>query len=390
MQYHAHALAVNGVDVDLVGESGVPLPGFLAHNRICIHRLPERRPAAASRVPYSLRAAALSLTSAVELVACLRRLPRPNVIVVQTPPAIPSLVVAWLAGRWHRARVVFDWHNFGWTILALRFTTQHRAVRVARAIERWSARLGDAHLAVSQMMAAELVRTWSVSPVAVFHDRPADIFAPSTADTTLRARLVDEAGFGDGVTPAFAIAPTGWTRDEDMSLLLQAADHLERAWIDGPSARRLVIAITGQGAGRRAFEARLAARRGERVQIVAAWAEPDEYPRLVAAADAGICVHRSSSGVDLPMKVCDMLGAGVPACVLDYGAVVRETVQPDGNALLFRDAAELAACLDRLFTSWPEPTPVWTELRAGALAAAAGEHWTAAWAREALPVLFPL
>jgi hypothetical protein len=40
MQYHAHALAANGVDVDLVGYEGTPIPRRIAEaTRITIHRL---------------------------------------------------------------------------------------------------------------------------------------------------------------------------------------------------------------------------------------------------------------------------------------------------------------------------------------------------------------
>ena len=40
MLYHAHALAASGVDVDLVGFEGTPLPhAVTANSRITIHRL---------------------------------------------------------------------------------------------------------------------------------------------------------------------------------------------------------------------------------------------------------------------------------------------------------------------------------------------------------------
>ena len=40
MRYHAHALAANGVDVDLVGLEGTPLPREITDEpRITVHRL---------------------------------------------------------------------------------------------------------------------------------------------------------------------------------------------------------------------------------------------------------------------------------------------------------------------------------------------------------------
>ena len=49
MRYHAHALAANGVDVDLVGFEGTPLPRAITDEpRITVHRLQPPRAAASA------------------------------------------------------------------------------------------------------------------------------------------------------------------------------------------------------------------------------------------------------------------------------------------------------------------------------------------------------
>jgi beta-1,4-mannosyltransferase len=71
------------------------------------------------------------------------------------------------------------------------------------------------------------------------------------------------------------------------------------------------------------------------------WLEVDDYPKMVAASDLGVCLHYSSSGLDLPMKVVDMFSAGLPCLAKDYMAV-GELVQDKVNGRLFKTSAELA------------------------------------------------
>ena len=70
------------------------------------------------------------------------------------------------------------------------------------------------------------------------------------------------------------------------------------------------------------------------------WLEPNDYPKLLAAADLGICLHYSSSGLDLPMKIIDMFGAMLPVLAINY-QTISELVISGVNGQIFNNSEEL-------------------------------------------------
>jgi beta-1,4-mannosyltransferase len=398
MQYHAHALAAKGVDVDLIGYQGVPLPKALTSDpRVSIHRLSEprlRRGAGRSTIAYGLCAAIDGLSASLQLGVTLMTIPRPDLLLVQNPPALPTLHVAWLITRLRRMRLVIDWHNLGYSILALTLGRRHPVVRLARWLEMIAARSAGAHLCVSRGFARFLNDRFKLANVHVLYDRPASAFAP--IDRVEREQIRQALFTRLGVRPAgpvgFIVCPTSWTADEDFDLVIDAVQRLEdriRGWEAGNASRRfphLAILVTGDGARRKEFERRFAGLAARRVQLRTRWLEPEDYPRIVGSADLGLCLHRSSSGLDIPMKVADLFGAGVPACVLDYGAALAERVRHGDNGLLFSNAQQLADILFDLFEAFPAESSQLERLRAGARRSSR-PTWEEGWTREAAPVL---
>ncbi len=386
MQYHAEALAAHQVDVDVVACGGSALHAPLrAHPRITCHLLPPARERSLPRVLLLPLAALRAVGQALRLVwVFLVVLRKPDVILVQNPPAIPTLLVAVVAARLRGARLVIDWHNLAWAVLALGVGRRHPVVALARWYERALGRRADAHLAVSDALRAELAR-WGLAPIAVLRDRPAERFAPLAPDERdgVRRRLFETLGLA-GRRPALVVSPTSWTRDEDFDLLLDAVRRCE-ALVAGREFPDVLVLLTGRGARRARFEAEAATLPGRRLHVRTLWVEPDEYPRTLAAADLGLCLHRSASGLDLPMKIADMQGAGLPVCALDYGPCLDEMLRHDDTGLRFADAAALARQWVDLLATFPA-MPWLDRLRAN-VAAARGLTWRAGWDAEAREVL---
>ena len=91
--------------------------------------------------------------------------------------------------------------------------------------------------------------------------------------------------------PALLVSSTSWAADEDFSILLRALSEYERAARSPELTRRLpklVVLITGKGAGKKAFEEEVARREQlegwESVRVRTEWLEREDYPRLLGAS----------------------------------------------------------------------------------------------------------
>src|SRR5262245_32579174 len=214
MQYHALALASSLAEVDLVGYAGSALHRAVReHAHITCHLLPPPFLQRHYRVPRLLflgYALLKVLSQGCRLLwVLLFSVAKPNFLVLQNPPAIPTLVIALLVARLRAAKLVIDWHNFGYTMLALKVGHSHLAVRLARWYERLMGRWADAHLCVSRAMQAELQQNWNLQNVSVLYDRPAEVFAPtpSLERQTLFRRLQQAAASFPGYRPEASNRP---------------------------------------------------------------------------------------------------------------------------------------------------------------------------------------
>ena len=300
MQYHAWSISqLNSLPdaqrdgkkfhVSLVGYRGEKcIPRVHDNPAITLHRFsPLVKPFA--KLPFIIWAPIKVVGQIVHLLYMLViGIPTPEVLLVQTPPAIPSLVVAIVASLICGTRLVVDWHNFGYTILQINLrSATHPFVRIATLYEKFFSKFSHGNLCVTNAMKSWLLQNWGVN-AAVLHDQPPDFFHRTSVDEVHRLFTKFEADpksklkralFASDNTlpqdtllttvdkttgcpvlrtdrPALIVSSTSWTEDEDFGILLDAIVALdsrvaseERTTTNGDGLRfpRVVVVVTGKG-----------------------------------------------------------------------------------------------------------------------------------------------
>ena len=271
MQYHALSIAKHGAHVDLIGyrESDIH-PDILANpNAIRVHALsptPAYLQTNDKRLFLIYGPLKVHFQFWTLLVALGYRTKPSRWMLVQNPPSIPTLVVAYVVCYLRHTRIVIDWHNFGYSILALRLGSMHPLVQISRLYEQTFARSADAHFCVTNAMAQVLERDYSIrTKILPLHDRPASylqILTEAQRATFLDTlpnllspddnqklqdyqRLVSEIKIGKS---RLLVSSTSWTPDEDFSVLLDALiSYSDLAITTHPHLPEILVVVTGKG-----------------------------------------------------------------------------------------------------------------------------------------------
>jgi beta-1,4-mannosyltransferase len=394
---HARELLAEGAEVRLVGFAGVALPPDLAASpALSVHAIARLGSARWRHLPRALfipAAALRSLWLAIRVTwLLLYALPRSHAILVQNPPALPAAMVAAIAASLRGAALIVDWHNLSAAVLALRLGGDHRLVRATERLERWLARQAQASLCVSEALHRRVAPSARRGACVVLHDRPlrrslpvAGIERAGILSRVWQA-LGEHADVGEHPAPLVLVSSTSWSQDEDMMTLLDAIALLARSDAEQHAVLRpLVLVATGLGPGRATFDARAREIEDPGLRIVTGWLADDLYRDLLRAADLGISMHRSASGLDLPMKIVDMIEAGLPVLAYDYAPCLGELLPRERAAGLFATPAELAQCLETLLRDDPELARI-ARVRE-AMAELVTPGWAEEWRRVALPIL---
>ncbi|XP_054285417.1 chitobiosyldiphosphodolichol beta-mannosyltransferase [Macrosteles quadrilineatus] len=384
MQYHASSFLKEGYQIDIVGYKGSrPLEYLRSHKNCSIKYLPEV-PQQIKNLPVLLSYFLKIIWQVLTLMSVLLSCGRSNHLLLQTPPAIPALAVCWLYCRLVRANYVIDWHNYAYTIMALTHGKGHKLVKISEKFEGYFGRKSDGNLCVTKAMKNDLMARWSISAVTLY-DRPPEHFGSITEDDKealfSKYSELSAARLGTEGRPALLVSSTSWTEDEDFSILLSALQEYDRC--TDLKLPKLLCVITGKGPLKDLYMRRVTSQDWSKVDIVSVWLETDDYPRLLASADLGVSLHSSSSGLDLPMKVVDMLGCGLPVAALHFQCL-EELVRHGENGLVFKDSCELAKQLQDWFTGFPSHSS--HQKFAKAITEFQSLRWHENWKVQAMPL----
>lgn len=340
MQNHCKSLADNGYNVEVFGYlESKPNQEILEDERILIQKLTQFPEIA---LPRLLKYIFKIFWSILSLLIAFNRARSADLVILQNPPGIPALMMCYFYCKLKSVKFVIDWHNYTWSIMALESSSQSRVVKVARHLEKYFGQKSDLNFCVTEAMRQDLADNWDIE-AKVLYDRPPEKFRPTIKVETkhelfkklsvlyseFRSNEEDSTAFtvelNDGdicerdERPGLIVSSTSWTPDEDFQVLLDALIQYEEKATDNETKfPKLVCVITGKGPMKSHYQQKIAEREWKFVSIVTPWLENEDYPLILAAADLGVCLHYSSSGLDLPMKVVDMFGCGLPVCAINF------------------------------------------------------------------------
>lgn len=291
---------------------------------------------------------------------------------VQNPPAMPLLAVVYLYCYFCRVfcgyqpAMVVDWHNLGFSMLS-----QPLFSKLARLYEGTMAPLATAHLCVTKAMKRFLTTEFGIpeNTISILYDCPPELFQPlpckdqhalltrlhdqlceacprdwySSLETDCQTLFTEKKGASYTPRqgrPALVTSSTSWTPDEDFGIFLDAVITLDEELVRTASDLRVLFVVTGRGPQKDLYMERISKMKLQNVGVQTLWLEPIDYPRLLACADLGVSLHTSTSGIDLPMKVLDLFGCGVPVCAMNFQCL-PELVEDGMNGRSFATSAEL-------------------------------------------------
>ena len=347
MSYHAKSFKDLGYHVNLCGYLESSLPQFLYDpDNIEIYDIPviKRK----RYLPYLIFAFLKVINQIFYLTNLLKNIIGDNTrfVLIQNPPSLPILLIIGLIKKiWApNVQIIIDWHNLNWSILNLKYQNEnHPIIKLMKFYEKYcSLKFADFNITVTKALKNYLIEEFGLNSdkIMTVYDRPSHIFQPLSSQNELKKILTNnESLFSKDVNynqlnDRILITSTSFTPDEDFIILVKCLKLMNEK-LSGTN-NRIIMIVTGKGPLQETFLKSINSYKWTNIVIKNVWLPISEYPNILKIADLGISLHVSSSGLDLPMKIVDLFGSGVPVVSMNY-PVIKELVNDDENGVILKD-----------------------------------------------------
>lgn len=373
MSYHAQSFMKLGYQVNICGYLESSLPKFLYDDDITIYEIPAVHNT--RKLPYLVFAAFKVISQVFKLTSMLKDIlgDETRYVIIQNPPSLPVLAILGLLKTFWvpNIRLVIDWHNLNWSILNLKYQNEnHPVVRVMKWYEKWfSKKFADLNLTVTVQLKKYLIEEFDLDPASIvtLYDRPSEMFSPLENQEELKSIIqqnpiiFNDLNY-DQQKDRIVVTSTSFTPDEDFEVLVDSLKTLDKMIDDN---QRLIMLVTGKGPLEKQFDESVGEITWKHIVIQKLWLPIEQYPNILKISDLGVSLHYSSSGLDLPMKIVDLFGSGVPVITLNY-PVISELVKDRVNGIILGEnkSDELAQAI---YNSLYKETAQYLKIKEGAI-----------------------
>lgn len=398
MAYHAKSFEKLGYHVNLCGYLESDLPKFLLSPNISIYNLPVIKNK--RNLPYLLFAFLKVISQFIDLTILLKDIldEHTRFVLIQNPPSLPILfIIGILKKIWSpNIQLIIDWHNLNWSILNLKYKNEnHPVVRFMKFYEKKCSLLfADFNLTVTIALKKYLINEFGLNKdkIITVYDRPNNIFEPLDSQETLkkimkRNTLIFNNTSYNQLTDRILITSTSFTPDEDFNILITCLKLLEKKMSTENSKYNIIMIVTGKGPLKSDFVSKINENSWNHIKIKNVWLPIEEYPNILKIADLGISLHYSSSGLDLPMKIVDLFGSGVPVISMNY-PVIKELVKNNINGVLLNDNKNGEEMANKIYNLLFDDNKLYLKIKEGAILESQ-IHWDDEW-NEKVSDLFSL
>lgn len=377
MLNHCKAISQNMQEINeinLIGFWGGDLRSDIAlDKKIKVHYIPEKINNYLKKLPKFLFLLSALIRIILQIFFLLHillfKISRPDFLILQNPPGIPAMYICSIVCFLRRSKFIIDWHNYGYTILQVNGRNKIISL-VAKLYEKFYGKCAHLNLCVSEAMKNHLKTEMGINALnlpdraikGIFNRlclRESHILFKKYCLLDNAITVEDEnkvIGY-NRYRPILMLSSTSWTPDEDFDILLKSFIITENKLIAKnrslENLRKVLFVITGRGPMKEAFFKKVGESNLKLFDVQSLWLESDDYPKLLGSAELGVCLHYSSSGFDLPMKVVDMFSAGLPVAAIYYDTI-KELVHDGQNGYLFKDEQALSEILIKVIMDYSQ------------------------------------